>query len=250
MTKAREHVAIFGATSAIAGEIARVYAARGAKLYLAGRSADKLSKLAAELGDSVVGSAVQDFDELAAADSCVHVALAALGQIDVALIAHGLLGDQQQSEVALHEAEQIARTNYLSVMALLIPLANHMEQQRAGHLAVISSVAAERGRPRNYTYAAAKSALNTYLQGLRSRLYASNVQVHTIKMGPVDTPMTVNHRKNVLFARSADVAKQTVHAIASGESEAYVPRFWRPIMFTVRNLPEFVFQRFSALSGR
>jgi len=245
-----EHIAIFGATSAIAADVARVYAARGARLYLVGRSGDKLAKLVAELGEHVAGSAVQDFDETTAAEGCVQRAIGALGRIDVALIAHGLLGDQQQSELSWAESEQIARTNYLSVIALLIPLANGLESQRAGHLAVLSSVAAERGRPRNYTYAAAKSALNTYLQGLRSRLYAAQVLVHTVKLGPVDTPMTVSHRKSLLFSRAPDVARQIVSAIDRGDTEVFVPSFWRPIMFTVRNLPEFVFQRVSALSGR
>jgi short-subunit dehydrogenase len=245
-----EHIAIFGATSAIAADVARVYAGRGAQLYLVGRNADKLAQLAAELGSAVVGSALQDFDHTSAADGCVRAAVTALGRIDVALIAHGLLGDQLQSELALTEAEQIARTNYLSVVALLIPLGNQLEKQRSGHLAVLSSVAAERGRPRNYTYAAAKSALNTYLQGMRSRLYPVGVQVHTIKLGPVDTPMTVSHPKTWLFARAPGVAKQIVTSIDAGEAEAFVPKFWRPIMFTVRNLPEFVFQRVGALSRR
>ncbi|MET0387973.1 MAG: SDR family NAD(P)-dependent oxidoreductase [Polyangiales bacterium] len=245
-----EHIAIFGATSAIAADVARVYAARGARIYLVGRNVDKLSRLAAELGPVVVGRVAQDFDDTQAAHTCVQAAFDALGRIDVALIAHGLLGDQLKSEASLPEAEQIARTNYLSVVALLIPLANVLERQRGGHLAVLSSVAAERGRPRNYTYAAAKSALNTYLQGMRSRLYRAGVQVHTIKLGPVDTPMTVSHRKSLLFARAPSVAKQLVAAIDAGEREVYVPGFWRPIMFTVRHLPEFVFQRLGALSGR
>jgi short-subunit dehydrogenase len=147
-------------------------------------------------------------------------------------------------------AEQIARTNYLSVMALLIPLANLLEAQRSGHLVVFSTVAAERGRPRNFTYAAAKSALNIYLQGLRSRLYPANVQVHTIKLGPTDTPMSADHKKNILFSQADDVARQVVKVVERGHAEAYVPAYWRGIMFAVRNMPEFVFQRIGALSGR
>ena len=245
-----QHVAIFGATSAIAGEIARQYAARGARLYLVGRSRDKLAQLCAELSGSVAGSATQDFDRTEQAETCVRAAVEALGSLDVALIAHGLLGDQLETESSIEAAEQIARTNYLSVMALVIPLANHLEQQGAGHLAVLSTVAAERGRPRNYTYAAAKSALNVYLQGLRSRLYRRGVKVHTIKLGPVDSPMTTSHEKNLLFARPPEVARQIVSVIERGRPEAYVPGYWRPIMFAVRNMPEFLFQRFGALSGR
>jgi short-subunit dehydrogenase len=245
-----EHVAIFGATSAIAADVARLYAARGARLYLVARDAAKLGALSAELAAQLAGSAPQDFDRTDAADGCVQRAIRTLGHIDVALIAHGLLGDQRESELDAQVAEQIARTNYLSVIALAIPLANHFETRRSGHLAVLSSVAAERGRPRNYTYAAAKSALNTYLQGVRSRLYRAGVQVHTLKLGPVDTPMTVNHSKNALFTQPARAAAGVVRAIDRGVAEAYVPGFWRLIMPIVRNLPEAVFQRVGALSGR
>lgn len=244
-------VAIFGATSAIAADVARIYAARGAQLFLVGRNPGKLTALARELGPAVRGSSVQDFDLTEQADACVATAVAALGgKLDLALIAHGLLGDQLESERSREVAEQIARTNYLSVMALVIPLANHLESQSGGRLVVLSTVAAERGRPRNYTYAAAKAALNVYLQGVRSRLHPRGVKVHTIKLGPVDTPMTTSHRKNALFARSPAVARGIVAAVDGGRAEAYVPGFWRVIMFAVRNLPEAVFQRVGSLSGR
>lgn len=244
------HIAIFGATSTIAAATARLYAARGARLYLVGRNADKLNALCGELGQAVVGSAVQDFDDTNAAQACVERAFTALGKLDIALIAHGLLGDQLQSERDLQVAEQIARTNYLSVMALVIPLANLLEAQRSGHLVVFSTVAADRGRPRNFTYAAAKSALNVYLQGVRSRLYPANVQVHTIKLGPTDTPMSADHKKNILFSQPDDVARQVLKVVERGQAEAYVPAYWRAIMFAVRNMPESVFQRIGALSGR
>jgi decaprenylphospho-beta-D-erythro-pentofuranosid-2-ulose 2-reductase len=245
-----QRIAIFGATSAIAAEVARVYAARGARLYLVGRNGEKLAAIAAELPGSVAGSAIQDFDDTAAADSCVRAAVETLGGIDLGLIAHGLIGDQLESEAQLAEAERIARTNYLSVIALLIPLANQLESQRQGQLAVISTVAAERGRPRNYSYAAAKAALNVYLQGLRSRLYQAGVGVTTIKLGPVDTPMTTEHRKNLLFSRSQRVGVEIAQAIDRGSAEAFVPGYWRLIMFAVRNMPEAIFQRIPALVGR
>ncbi len=253
-----QHIALFGATSAIAADVARLYAARGDRLYLVGRSAAKLTPLIHELGASVAGHALQDFDRSEDAEGCVAAAVAALGgRIDIALIAHGLLGDQLESERRVDVAEQIARTNYLSVQALLIPLANHFAQRAAppaahgaGHLAVLSTVAADRGRPRNYTYAAAKAAINVYLQGLRSRLYAQGVQVHAIKLGPTDTPMTVDHPKGALFATAPQAARGIVRAIDRGVAEAYVPGYWRAIMFIVRHLPQWLFQRAKGLSGR
>lgn len=245
-----ENIAIFGATSAIAQQVAHCYAKRGARLFLVGRSAEKLARTCRELGERVVGSRVQDFDRTDEAEHSVRAAIEGLGRLDVVVIAHGLLGDQLESEHSYAVAEQIARTNYLSVLALLIPLANQLEAQRSGRLVVLSTVAAERGRPRNYTYAAAKSALNVYLQGVRSRLYPAGVAVHTIKLGPVVTPMTDTHRKNALFAAPEGVAAQIVRAVDRGVSEPFVPGFWRPLMFAVRNLPEAVFQRVGALSGR
>lgn len=246
------NVAIFGATSAIAADVARLYAGTGASLYLVGRSEAKLAPLVRELGPlRVRGHALVDFDQLDVAPDCVAQAVSTLGgRIDVALVAHGLLGDQRESERSVSAAVQIAHTNYLSVMALVIPLANQLAAQRSGHLAVLSSVAAERGRPRNYTYASAKAALNVYLQGVRSRLHPYGVQVHTLKLGPVDTPMTATHTKNLLFARSDRVARDIVASIHAGRAEAYVPWVWRPLMQVVRALPEAVFQRVGALSRR
>lgn len=244
------NIAVFGATSAIAQEVARIYAGRGARLFLVGRTPDKLATTAAALGSAVIGTRVQDFDRTEEAEACVEEAARALGRLDIVLIAHGELGDQRASEQSYAHAEQITRTNYSSVVALIIPLSRLLEQQRAGRLLVLSTVAAERGRPRNYTYAAAKSALNVYLQGTRSRLYPSGVAVHTIKLGPVDTPMTTSHRKNLLFSRADKVARDIVAAVERGDAEVFVPSFWRPIMFAVRNLPESLFQRVGALSGR
>ena len=142
------------------------------------------------------------------------------------------------------------RTNFLSVVALLIPLANHLEEQGRGAIGVMSSVAGERGRPRNFTYGAAKGALNVYLQGLRTRLGPRGVRVHTFKLGPVDTPMTIAHRKTLVFARAADVAGGILRAIDRGRGEAYLPWFWRPIMAVVRSMPEPALRRLPFLAGR
>jgi len=244
-------VLIFGATSAIAAEVARVYAARGARLHLVARNAEKLARLVAELPAERTTSQAADFARLEAADDVVRASLAALGGgVDVVLVAHGELGDQLETERSFAAAQAIVTANFTSALALLVPLANAMEAARAGTLGVITSVAADRGRPRNYTYASAKAALNVYLQGLRSRLHASGVRVTTLKLGPVDTPMTTTHRKTLVFSKPTPVARAVVDALDRGAAEVYVPGFWRAIMLVVRNTPEAVFQRLSFLSGR
>lgn len=246
-----ERVLILGATSAIAAEVAGVYARRGARLYLVGRNPEKLARVVQAVGPAaLVGSRVQDLADTAAAAPLVGAAWDALGGVDVACIAHGLLGDQLETERDYDQAEQVIRANFLSVVALLVPLADRFERAGAGHIAVLSSVAGDRGRPRNYTYGAAKGALNVYLQGVRTRLGPRGVGVHTLKLGPVDTPMTAGHRKHLLFAQPASVARDVVSAIDGGRNEAYVPWYWRAIMAGVRNLPEPVVQRLGFLSGR
>jgi len=245
-----QRVLIVGATSAIAGHVAREYARRGARLFLVARNSQRLHALARELGGAVAGTASGDFDELEANAGHVTAAAAALGAIDVAVIAHGWLPDQIETEQRLDCALLALSRNFTSAVSFLIPLANHMEERRAGHLAVLTSVAGERGRPRNYTYGAAKSATSTYLEGLRSRLYGAGVAVHDLRLGPVDTPMTVDHPKNALFGDAAVVGRGIVRGIESGRRVRYLPPWWRPIMFVVRHLPEPLFQRLAFLSGR
>jgi decaprenylphospho-beta-D-erythro-pentofuranosid-2-ulose 2-reductase len=247
-----ERVLILGATSAIATEVARLYAARGARVHLVGRNAEKLAAVVASLGSSpaTVSSSLADFAELAGNEQVIADALGALGGVDVALIAHGDLGDQLASERHFEQAERTLIVNFASVVSLLVPLANAMAAQGRGVLGVITSVAGDRGRPRNYTYGAAKGGLNIYLQGLRSRLFRSGVKVVTLKLGPVDTPMTRDHTKNALFARPEAVARSIVKALGARSAETYVPSFWRLIMPVVKYTPERVFQLLPFLSGR
>jgi short-subunit dehydrogenase len=243
-------VLILGATSAIAAEVAKIYAQRGARLHLVGRNSEKLASLLAALPPGSASSAQADFADLGRAAAIVHESIAALGGVDLALIAHGDLGDQLESERSFAAAEATIVANFTSVVALLVPLANHLETARTGTLGVITSVAGERGRPRNYTYGASKGALNVYLQGLRTRLVPAGVKVTTLKLGPVDTPMTREHRKHLLFATPSGVARGIVAALDAGTPEVYLPRYWAAIMAAVRLVPERLFQALPFLSGR
>lgn len=245
-----ERVAIFGASSAIAAEVAVLHARRGDALHLVARNPEKLTAVAARCAGARVTTAVADFADLAGDEGVVRAALAALGGLDRVLIAHGDLGDQLASEQSFASAEHTLRANFTSAVALLVPLANAFESQRSGRIGVITSVAGDRGRPRNYTYGAAKGALNVYLQGVRTRLFRAGVAVTTLKLGPVDTPMTRDHQKHPLFGAPVAVAEGIVRAMDRRAPEAYVPSFWRVIMPIVKHTPELLFQRLSFLSGR
>jgi decaprenylphospho-beta-D-erythro-pentofuranosid-2-ulose 2-reductase len=245
-----ERVLIVGATSAIAAEVAQIHAARGDRLHLLGRDPSKLADVSRRCAMTAVSSACADFGDPASNPRLISEAIAELGRVDRVLVAHGVLGNQLATERSFDEAEATLRVNLLSAVSMLIPIANHMESERGGRIGVITSVAGERGRPRNYTYGAAKGALTIYLQGLRSRLYASGVTVTTVKLGPVDTPMTREHKKHALFGKPPTVARAIVAAMDARIAEAYVPWFWRAIMPFVKSAPESLFQRLRFLSGR
>ncbi len=239
-------VIVLGATSAIARSTVLLLAARGASLYLVGRNPERLEAVAQEArgqGAASVHTEALDLDDLTQHEALVERAAKALGGVDGALLAHGILGNQEAAQRSYAEAEKVLRTNFLSAVSLLTPLANRFEAQQAGTLVVISSVAGDRGRQSNYVYGASKGALSVFLQGLRNRLARSGVAVVTVKPGFVDTPMTADVKKNALFATPDKVARGIVRAADARKDEVYLPGFWGPIMFAIRGIPERVFKR-------
>ncbi|MBA3318275.1 MAG: SDR family oxidoreductase [Gemmatimonadales bacterium] len=238
-------VLIVGATSAIATEVARAYAERGASLFLAGRNPERLSNAAADLalrGAARVETAA--FDVLAHESHGDLVTRAfAGGPVDVALLAHGALPDQARCQQSSGEAVDALAVNFTATVALLTLLANRFEAQRRGTIAVISSVAGDRGRQSNYVYGAAKGGLSVFLQGLRNRLHHSGVSVVTLKPGFVNTPMTSAMPKNRLFVTPRRAGRAIHRAIEARRDVAYIPWFWRPVMALITHLPERFFKR-------
>ena len=108
-----------------------------------------------------------------------------------------------------------------------------------------ASVAGDRGRQSNYVYGSAKAAVTAFTSGLRQRLAKQGVKVVTIKPGFVDTPMTAAFKKGVAWATPAAVGKEIARAMLKGTPVIYTPGFWRPIMWIIRSIPEFVFTRLS-----
>ncbi len=245
-------VLILGATSAIAEQTARLLVAQGAHVYCVGRNPEKLQlmmddlKVRAGSGQSIDGQAA-DLNEMDRHESLIEAAQTALGNLDAVLIAHGTLPDQKACEKEAEQALKEIQINALSVISLLTLLANQFEaRQQGGVLAVISSVAGDRGRQSNYVYGAAKGMVSLFMQGLRNRLSRSKISVVTIKPGFVDTPMTDGFEKSgPLWAKPEVIAKGIVLAMQKGKDEVYLPGFWWGIMLIIRHIPERLFKRLS-----
>ena len=239
-------ILILGATSGIAEATCRIWASRGDSLFLVGRNAEKLAAVAADLktrGASYIDTAVADLDDTAQHPALLAHAINSLTGLDVAYLAHGVLGDQTKAEQDFETAAQILHTNFVSVVSLLTWLSNFCVQRHSGVLAVISSVAGDRGRKSNYLYGASKAGLSAFLGGLRNRVDREGVTVLAIKPGPVKTAMTASMAGSEKFADVNKVAATIVKAIDGKADTLYVPFQWQPIMFVIRNIPERIFKK-------
>ena len=239
-------VLIVGATSAIAEATARLFAADGDRLCLAGRDETRLTAIAEDLrvrGAAQVETIALDANDFSRHEPVLSHAARAMGGLDTVLIAHGTLPDQQACQASVDATLEAITTNALSVIALLTLVANRFEQQGAGTIAVISSVAGDRGRQSNYVYGTAKGAVSIFAQGLRNRLARGGVKVVTIKPGFVDTPMTAAFKKGALWATPGAVARRIHRAMVKGEDVVYTPWFWRWIMAIIKAVPESIFKK-------
>ncbi|MDZ4785155.1 MAG: SDR family oxidoreductase [bacterium] len=241
-------ILVFGATSAIAVEAAKIWAQRGAEFFLVARSKEKLEIIASDLRTRGAKSTYLQVMDLS--DKSRHIELfqnisSQLADFDTVLIAYGTLGDQKRAEEAFEETEKELNNNFLSVVSLLTRLANIFEKRGSGSLAVITSVAGDRGRKSNYVYGTAKGALSIFLSGLRNRLGKTGVVVLDIKPGFTDTPMTANIKKGPLFVSASIVGQGIVNAIDKKKEIVYLPWFWEIIMMIIRNIPEKIFKKLS-----
>lgn len=241
-----QKICIFGATSTIAEATARLFAADGAGLFLVGRDEKKLQSIADDLrvrGAGSVITAVCDARDFGAHQALIDEAWQALSGVDILLVGHGTLPDQQRCENSFPELQREFETNALAVMSLLTHTANRFECRGSGTLCVISSVAGERGRQSNYVYGAAKGAVSLFMAGLRNRLHSKGVHVLTVKPGFVDTPMTAAFKKSPLWAQPERIARGIYKAITMKKDVVYLPWFWSPIMWLIRAFPECIFKR-------
>jgi short-subunit dehydrogenase len=243
-----QKIVIVGATSAIAEHCARIWVqGKVAELVLIGRDVSRLERVAADLEvrspQSTFSTVQADFLDPDAIQSTAD-SIAAAGKIDIVLIAHGTLTEQDACQNNLQTCRETLDINGISPVLYAEAFARHMAAANHGTLALISSVAGDRGRKSNYVYGAAKGLVTRYAQGLQHRFAGTGVKVVLIKPGPTDTPMTAHLKgQGAKLAPVEVVAEQIVRAIEQGKPLAYVPGKWRLIMWVVRHLPAFVFNK-------
>ena len=248
MSNQYKKIVIIGATSAIAEHCARLWVEEAAiNLVLVGRDTSKTERVATDLRirspQSIISTREVNFTD---PDNIQQLAdaIASEGNINTVLIAHGTLPTQIECQDNLTSAYNALSINGISPALFAEAFAGHMQKANSGTLAIISSVAGERGRKSNYVYGAAKGLITRYAQGLQHRLANTGVKVVLIKPGPTDTPMTAHLKQtNVKLHNVEKVAQQIVLGIKQGKPSVYAPAKWALIMIVIRQLPRFIFNK-------
>jgi short-subunit dehydrogenase len=237
-----------GATSAIAEHCARIWVQdKSVDLTLVGRNVVRVERVAADLRvrspQSVIRVVQSDFLETSAIRITVD-GIVTQGDVDIVLIAHGSLPEQSDCQENLENCRDALEVNAVSPVLFAEAFAKHMDKANSGTLALIGSVAGDRGRKSNYVYGAAKGLVTRYAQGLQHRLAATGVKIVLIKPGPTDTPMTAHLKAlGTKLASVETVAQMIVDAIECGRTLVYAPGKWRAIMWVIRHLPTVIFNK-------
>lgn len=242
----KKTVLILGATSAIARAVAGALAKEGYPLFLGGREKEELERIAQDLKIRYKVNVLYDFfdaSQYEQNDTFFNKVLEETHGLDGVVMAFGTLGEHQKAIYNFPECMDILNRNFVGACSILSLCANYMEKEKRGFIVGISSVAGDRGRQSNYIYGAAKGGLSIFLQGLRNRLYHSNVHVMTVKPGFVDTAMTFGSPNLFLVATPEYVGESIVNSLKKGRNEIYVPWYWRYIMGVIKSIPESLFKK-------
>jgi decaprenylphospho-beta-D-erythro-pentofuranosid-2-ulose 2-reductase len=242
-----QSVLILGGGSDLGLAIARELVGHHARtVVLAGRDPARFDTAAAELrkaGATRVETVPFDATDFAAHPRFVDDVFALTGDLDLVVIAFGVLGDAEAAERDATTALEIVQTNYTGVVSVAIPLAQRLEAQGHGTLVLLSSVAGERVRKANFVYGSSKAGADGFFQGLGDRLAGSGVHVMIVRPGFVRTKMTAGMKDAPMTTTPDVVAKAVAAALARDREIIWVPAPLRWVMAALRHLPRPIFRR-------
>ena len=239
-------IVVFGGTSAIAVETIKQFNKNETEVLLIDINQDRLNSVK---NDIIVVSGIDsqiiewNLSEIELQPELLNTILSKFGDFDIAYIAYGTLLNQETIRHNVQAIKTQLTINFLSIVTLSSVISEYFEKRNKGLLAVISSVAGDRGRQSNFIYGSAKGGLSLFLQGLRNRLNGTNITILTIKPGMVDTPMTSGMQKGILFSSAENVGKLIYKAIIDRKENVYVPGFWKIIMLVIQHIPESIFKK-------
>jgi decaprenylphospho-beta-D-erythro-pentofuranosid-2-ulose 2-reductase len=240
-----QSVLLLGGTSEIGLAVVERFAGdRPMRVLLAARPSPRLDEAKARLEKA--GCAVQalDFDARKPGTHAEVIAKAfAGGDIDVTVVAFGVLGDPERAWTDVDVAIELAEVNYVAAVACGVAAAGHLKSQGHGALVALSSVAGERVRRSNFVYGSTKAGMDGFYTGLTEALRPSGVVVSVIRPGFVRTRMTEGLAPAPLSVTADQVAEAVVDAVRNRRELVWVPRPLRGVMSVLRHVPRPVFRR-------
>ena len=244
-----KNIVIFGANSEIAKECIKLWSGN-CNFYFIVRKKYQLDNLISYLSNKNEGSIKIIESDLMNIESHPKIWNEIIKdpkfkKIDLLFLAQGKLENQLNIQNNFDLINENIKINALSIISIITLATNVFEKQKFGTIAVISSVAGDRGRASNYIYGSSKSFISSFLSGLRQRLSKLNVNVLTIKPGIINTPMTKKLKKSFLSASPQYAAQIIVKSIDRKKNIIYVPFFWYFIMFVIKIIPERIFKKLS-----
>ena len=238
---------VVGASSGIGAAIARQLAQKGFIVTLLAPEHELLEQVCQQINSELQTERAfaypHDVTQYTGISILFESILRAHRRIDALLYVAGVMPEVHPDEYNFAKDKQMIDINLLGAMAWLAQAATFFDQQGAGHVVGISSVAGERGRVRNPGYCASKAALNTYLEFLRNRLTRKGVHVLTVKPGFVDTTMIRDVSPKFWVISPDQAAKDITAAMRKHKQEIYIPARWGLVMFVLRQIPSFIFRR-------
>jgi len=217
------------------------------RLTLVGRDEARTNSVVMDLRvrnpQSHIQMLISDFVNALAIQQTVNT-IVAQSPVDVVLIAHGVLSNQVNCQDDVLTCDAALQINGVSPVLFAEAFAKPMVAVNHGTIAIIGSVAGDRGRKANYVYGSAKGLVSRYAQGMQHRLAHTAVKVVLIKPGPTDTPMTSELKaKGKKMASVEQVALDILKGIAAGRPVVYTPSIWKIIMLVVIHLPYVIYNK-------
>jgi decaprenylphospho-beta-D-erythro-pentofuranosid-2-ulose 2-reductase len=242
-----QSVLVLGGGSDIARATVRELIGRRARtVVLAARNPDALAATVDELraaGATTVETIAFDALDTSAHEALVDDVFERFGDIDLALLAFGVLGDQETAEHDARVAVDIAEVNYVGAVSVAVPIAQRMRAQGHGTIVALSSVAGERARRSNFVYGSSKAGMDAFFQGLGDSLVGSGVKVMVVRPGFVHTKMTDAMEAVPLSTTPEAVAAAIVRGLARGSETVWVPSTLRYVMSALRHVPRPIFRK-------
>jgi len=239
---------VIGASSGIGESLGRVLAAQGYLVALVARREEKLNQIRDEINKENQGSArafsyQHDVSHYEQVPELLQQIANDLGGLDLIVYLAAYQPPMTEDEYNFAKDKEMFEVNVLGAMAWLGQAAHRFVMAGAGHIVAVSSIAGERGRRPNPGYNSSKSALNTYIEGLRNRLSQHGIAVTTIKPGFVDTALLANAQKTMWVISPEEAAEGILKAIQKRKQVSYIPGRWRWVSLVITHIPSFFFRR-------